>query len=473
MKTRYLAAWVIAVMLATGAGIVIDRFVLPQVEKTAAISGVTEIPRIVGDKEAPTLAPMLQQVMPAVVNIATSGKVKIETNPLFNDPFFRHFFEDFGFPGMPRAPLEQHTQSIGSGVIVDAHKGYVLTNHHVIDNADEIFVVLQDKRKLKAERIGSDPETDIALLKIENGALTAIPFGDSASVQVGDFAVAIGNPFGLGHTVTSGIISALGRTGLGIEGYEDFIQTDASINPGNSGGALINLKGELIGINTAILSRTGGNVGIGFAIPINMAREVMEQLLDHGEIKRGQIGVHIQDVTHELMEAMDLDVAHGALVAKVGEGSPAEKAGIKEGDVIVRVDNADIRNSSHLRNIIGLKQIGEQVEIELIRSGERKKVSLKIGERASVAGKRGGMTSDIGLLKGAEFTAHEAGVEVTHVERGSPAFMAGLREGDIVLSVNQERVSTPDELFRAARKKDRGILMNIRRGDAALYIVIN
>lgn len=427
-------------------------------------------------QETPTLAPMLQKVMPAVVNISTSGKVVKQANPLFNDPIFRQFFKNFDIPMVPQ---EQRTQSIGSGVIVDAKKGYVLTNHHVINDADEIYVVLKDKRKLKAKLIGSDKETDVALLQVQSDHLIQIPLGDSSKVQVGDFALAIGNPFGLGHTVTSGIISALGRTGLGIEGYEDFIQTDASINPGNSGGALINLNGELIGINTAILAPNGGNVGIGFSIPINMVKDVMQQLAEHGEIKRGQIGVHIQDVTPDLAEALKLDVTSGAVIAKVVEGSTAEKAGIKTGDVVVAFNDKPVESSSALKNMVGTMRIGQSADLEVIRNGEHKHFTVKVGKKEEAKQEEAATT--IPLLNGASFSeltaenplfGHVKGVVISSVEVGSEAWEAGLRQDDVVVSVNQHDVSNVDELVAQAKTAKNGILLNIRRGDAALFIVI-
>ncbi len=255
------------------------------------------MPLGVGDQQVPTLAPILKRTTPAVVNIATRGRVSIQQNPLFSDPFFRRFFD------LPPAPRQRRVHSVGSGVIVDAQEGYVLTNHHVIANADKIFVKLRDRRQFTAELVGADPATDIAVLKIPPEDLTALAIGDSDALEVGDFVIAIGNPFGIGQTVTSGIVSALRRSGLGIEGFEDFIQTDASINPGNSGGALVTLRGDLIGINTAIIGPSGGNVGIGFAIPINMARRVMAQLIAHGEMRRGRLGVSTQDLTPDLAAA--------------------------------------------------------------------------------------------------------------------------------------------------------------------------
>lgn len=371
--------WIIAVMLATGAGMAIDRFILLREDTVVAPPAATTSKALVlgrgtGSKDMPSLAPMLKAVLPAVVNISASGKVRSE-NPLFNDPFFRRFLEEFGVPNIPR---ERQTQSVGSGVIVNAEKGYVLTNHHVIRNANEIYVTLHDKRRLAAKLIGSDPETDVALLYIEGNGLVSLPLGNSDMLQVGDFAVAIGNAFGLEHTVTSGIISALGRSGLGIEGYEDFIQTDASINPGNSGGALVNLKGELIGINTAIISGSGGNVGIGFAIPISLAEHVFTQISEHGEIRRGQVGLYIQDVTPELKEAMNLSVHTGAVVSDVRAGSSADKAGIEKGDVIIRFDGREITNASMLRNMVGVKAVGEKAQIELLRGGKPIMVTVEI-----------------------------------------------------------------------------------------------
>ena len=332
--------------------------------------------------DVPTLAPLVKQVTPGVVNISTSGKVRVEDSPLFSDPNFRRFLEDPRFRrffSLPDPQAEREAHSIGSGVIVDARGGYVVTNHHVVKDADEILVTLKDRRALKAELLGSDPQTDIAVLRIEAPDLTALPLGDSNRLEVGDYVVAIGNPFGLGQTVTLGIVSALGRSGLRLEAYEDFIQTDAPINPGNSGGALVDLRGQLIGINTAIVAPTGGSVGIGFAIPINMARLAMEQIIEFGEVRRGRLGVVIRDITPDLVKGLRLESLDGALVAEVAPGSPAETAGLEPGDVILGVDGEEIRTAAELRNEIGLKRIGEEVELEILRRGKKRRVTLAIG----------------------------------------------------------------------------------------------
>ena len=321
-----------------------------------------------------TMAPLLARVTPGVVNIAVRSRVQVEANPLFDDPFFRRFFE---LPDMPR---ERDVLSAGSGVIVDAARGYVLTNHHVIADAQEIRVTLKDRRTNPARLIGDDPETDIALLEIDAPGLSAVALGDSDRLEVGDLVIAIGNPFGLGQTVTSGIVSALGRAGLGIEGYEDFIQTDASINPGNSGGALVNSNGELVGINTAILGPAGGNIGIGFAVPVNMARAVMTQLIAHGEVRRGQLGVVVQDLTPDLAAAMDLDLRGGAVVTRVEPRSPAERAGLRPGDVIVEVNGLPIDAAADLRNMVGLMPLGTQLDIVLYRNGSRRALGARVEE---------------------------------------------------------------------------------------------
>jgi Do/DeqQ family serine protease len=322
-----------------------------------------------------TVAPVVARITPGVVGISVKGVVR-EDNPLAQDPMFRRFF------GVPNGAIERQTEATGSGVIVDAERGTVLTNGHVVEHPSEIAVTTKDNRRFRARLIGRDPQTDIAVLRIPAEGLTAVPMGDSSRLRVGDFVLAVGNPFGLGQTVTSGIVSALGRSGLGIEGYEDFIQTDASINPGNSGGPLVNLEGQVIGINTAILAPGGGNVGIGFAVPINMARAVMDQLLRNGSVRRGHIGVAIQDLTPELAQALGTARTGGAVVARVEPGSPAQRAGIKPSDVIVAVDGVPIGNASELHNRIGLAQIGATVALTIVRSGSERTVEIRIAQFA-------------------------------------------------------------------------------------------
>ncbi|MBP2299934.1 Do family serine endopeptidase [Azospirillum picis] len=319
-----------------------------------------------------TIAPMLEQVTPAVVNIAVLSQAPQAENPLLRDPFFRRFFN------LPdQMPQARPQVSAGSGVIIDAAKGYVITNNHVVENAREIAVTLKDRRRFTAKLIGRDAATDIALLQIKGEGLTALPLGDSDRAKVGDFVVAIGNPFGLGQTVTSGIVSALGRSGLKIEGYEDFIQTDASINPGNSGGALVNFQGELIGINTAIIGPAGGSVGIGFAVPVSIVRSVVEQLREYGEVRRGRLGIAIQDLTPDLAESLNLNGDEGALIAKVEQGSPADSSGLRSGDVVVAVDGRSVRSATDFRNRIGLLRVGTPVQLTVVRSGGQKSLTVR------------------------------------------------------------------------------------------------
>jgi Do/DeqQ family serine protease len=320
-----------------------------------------------------TMAPLVAGVTPGVVNIAVRSRVERAPNPLFDDPFFRRFFD------LPAVPREREVLSAGSGVIVDAARGYILTNGHVVANPSEIQVTLKDRRTYPARLVGSDPATDVALLQIDAPGLTAVAFGDSDRLEVGDVVVAIGNPFGLGQTVTSGIVSTLGRSGLGLEGYEDFIQTDASINPGNSGGALVNSKGELVGINTAIIGPTGGNIGIGFAVPANMAKAVMAQLVEHGEVRRGRLGITIEDLTPARAGDLHLELPGGAVITHVEPGSPAARAGIAPGDVIVRAHGQPIQDAGDLRNLVGLLPVGTDLPIVLYRDGRERALAARIG----------------------------------------------------------------------------------------------
>lgn len=432
------------------------------------------LPFAIDGEALPSLAPMLEKTTPAVVNIATKGLARKRlSQPLFNDPIFRRFFN------IPEYK-QQEIQSLGSGVIVDADNGYILTNNHVIENAYEITVTMLDGRQFSAEVLGRDKDTDIAVIKVRSDDLQALKLANSNQLRVGDFVVAIGNPFGLGQTVTSGIISALGRSGLGIESYEDFIQTDASINPGNSGGALVNLRGELIGINTAILgsgSGNTGNIGIGFAIPINMASDIMMQLIEHGEVKRGRLGAQAQNLTPELARAFNLKHHEGAVVTQIEAGSAADMAGLQVGDIIVEANGKTIRSSLDMYNFIGLIRVGSQIELTFYRAGEKRQVTATIEEIKVV--RIDGVKINyrftgavISLLKQSDIRQGQLQyLQIFSVEVGSAAWSAGLREEDIIYSINKHRVSNFDEAYKAAQLS-RSLLLNIQRGDQALYILI-
>lgn len=428
------------------------------------------LPEQVNGQPLPTLAPMVKQVTPAVVNISTRSQIRLQQNPLFNDPFFRHFFGQ-----RPQRP-QNRTQSLGSGVVIDAQKGLVITNHHVIDRADEITVTLRDGRELQATLLGSDPEADVALLEVPAVGLSDLPLANSDSLQVGDFVVAIGNPFGLGQTVTSGIVSAMGRSGLGIEGYEDFIQTDASINPGNSGGALVNLRGELVGMNTAILAPGGGgNVGIGFAIPSNMLQQIVDHLLLHGEVRRGVLGVVTQDLTPDLAQAFGIKSSRGAVVARVFPDSAAEQAGLQAGDVVIAINDHKLRNSADMRNRIGLLRIGDRVEMTVLREGKQRKLIAIIAEPKLTS-----VTGDKlhAKLAGAQFaqvnsSTHptQSHVVVADVARGSPAWYARLQKGDVILSINRQPVESLQGLQQLVENQ-RQLLISLQRGDTALFVLL-
>lgn len=446
----------------------VSTLVLGAFLATGAIAAPPPVPATPAKTSAlPTysLAPMIKKVSPTVVNIATKGKLRQQQrNPLLDDPFFRRFFGD----------QPDEFNSAGSGVVVDTKQGYIITNAHVVENANQITVTTQDNRNFQATVLGADAGSDIAILKLDKPAnLPAVPLGDSSTLEVGDFVVAIGNPFGLQHTVTSGIVSGLGRApGISQDSYEDFIQTDASINPGNSGGALVNLSGELVGINSAILSRSGGNIGIGFAIPVNMVKSVMQQLIEHGSVRRGLLGVNIWTLTPDIAEALGAPSdAQGALVSEVTPGSAAEKAGIKLNDIITSVNNHPVRTNFELRNAIGLLRIGDKVEIGLLRDGKPRKVTALIGERSDV---EAAAAAEIHRgLEGAELAdaPEGSGVTVRSVEPGSPAALSGLRPNDVITGVNRNRVGSLAQL-KAATQGANSLVLSLRRGNSSLLLPV-
>ena len=452
------------------------RFITFIIFTFANLSSIAALPAIVDGEPLPSLAPMLERTMPAVVNIATRGQTKRRLElPLSNDPLFRHFFD------IPNIERIQETSSLGSGVIIDAKQGYVLTNNHVIRDAYEITVTLTDGRELNAEIIGRDPDTDVAVIRIPAQDLTALPIADSSTIRVGDFVVAIGNPFGLGQTVTSGIVSALGRSGLGIESYEDFIQTDASINLGNSGGALVNLRGELVGINTAIYGSGNGNsgsIGIGFAIPINMAHGIMLQLIKHGEVKRGRFGAQGQDLTPQLARAFNVSPSKGFIITQIESNSPADKAGLQVGDVIVAANGRKIRSSRDMHNLVGLLPLGQAVELTLYRQGKVHQLTAEI-QPIKIATIDGGEIIEklagaiIGEIRESKLQQGLVQyLQVREVLPGSNAWQVGIRSGDILYSINKQLVRNFDEITEAVNNNQNGMILNIRRGDREMYLLI-
>ncbi|MBF9001507.1 MULTISPECIES: Do family serine endopeptidase [Vibrio] len=427
------------------------------------------LPLAVQGEQVPSLAPMLEKVTPAVVSIAVEGtQVSRQHIP----EQFRFFFG----PDFPTEQLQKRPfKGLGSGVIINADKGYVVTNYHVIKGADSIKVQLHDGREYDAKLVGGDKMSDIALLQLKDAKhLTQIKIADSDKLRVGDFAVAIGNPFGLGQTVTSGIISALGRSGLNIENFENFIQTDAAINSGNSGGALVNLNGDLIGINTAILGPNGGNVGIGFSIPSNMMKNLTDQILKYGEVKRGMLGVQGGEVNSELADALGLDSSKGAFVSQVIPDTAADKAGLKAGDVIVSVNDKHIDSFAELRAKVATLGAGKKITLGVIRDGDKKTFDVTLGEQTQTKTQAADLHEG---LAGAEFsntTSSDAiqGVKVTSVAKDSPAEQYQLQEGDIIIGVNRQRIKNLADLRKVLEKKPGVLALNIQRGDRSIYLVI-
>ena len=430
------------------------------------------LPMAVDGEPVPSLAPMLERVLPAVVNIYTESRVTERQSSFHSDPFFEKFF---GTP--PTQQRERRVSSLGSGVIMDAEAGYVITNSHVIAGADEISVRLQDGRAFDAQIVGVDEDADIAVVQIVAESLQQIHPGDSDTLRVGDFVVAIGNPFGLGQTATSGIISALGRSGLNIEDYEDFIQTDASINRGNSGGALVNLRGELVGINTAILAPGGGNIGIGFAIPINMVQLLTRQIIEYGEVRRGRLGVIAQNLTPELAEALGIDTTRGAVIAQVIPDSAADDAGLQEGDVVIAVNEREIVDASSLRNTIGLFRADEEIEVSFLRDGKRQSMRIRIRAIEPVAGQGLKINKRLEGIRLADIDEEDGpqgqrGVRAVEVAQTSLAWSAGLREGDLIISVNKQPIYSLKDVEQAVDENDAMLLLNVVRGNTGLFIVI-
>ena len=431
------------------------------------LTASASLPVQVDGQTLPSLAPMLQKVTPSVVNIMVSG-TQVSKQRLPEQ--FKFFFG----PDLPdQRSVERPFQGLGSGVIIDKEKGYIVTNAHVVDHADNIKIQLTDGREFSAKKIGQDTQSDIALLQVDAEDLTEVQLADSDNLHVGDFSVAIGNPFGLGQTVTSGIISALGRNGLNIENYENFIQTDAAINRGNSGGALVNLRGELIGINTAILGPGGGNVGIGFAIPSNMVQNLVDQLIEFGEVRRGQLGVYGKELTAGLAKAFGQETRHGAFIQQVIPESAAEKAGLKAGDIITRIDGKQIRTFGELRAKIATLGAGKKVELGFIRDGDAQTVIVTLGSSSQKSMKADDLHPALEGVKLENATGEIEGIRVNEVTKGSPAARLGLKEDDIIIGVNRQRVDNLGDLRRVLEEKPEVLALNILRGGMSLYIVVN
>ncbi|QOL13020.1 serine endoprotease DegQ [Dickeya dianthicola] len=427
------------------------------------------LPAVVEGQALPSLAPMLEKVLPAVVSVHVEGtQVQRQRIP-----------EEFKFFFGPNTPSEKQNsrpfEGLGSGVIINAEKGYVLTNNHVVNNADKIQVQLNDGREYDAKLIGRDEQTDIALLQLNDARnLTEVKMADSDQLRVGDFAVAVGNPFGLGQTATSGIISALGRSGLNLEGLENFIQTDASINRGNSGGALVNLRGELIGINTAILAPSGGNVGIGFAIPSNMAQNLTQQLVEFGEVKRGLLGIKGSEMTSEIAKAFKVDAQRGAFVSEVIPKSAAAKAGIKAGDVLVSLDGKPISSFAELRAKIGTTAPGKTVRIGLLRDGKQQEVAVVLDNSANVTTNADTLSPALqgATLNNGQLKDGSKGVAIDNVAKDSTAAKVGLQKGDIIVGVNRERVENITQLRKILEAKPSVLALNVVRGDESIYLLL-
>ncbi|PHM71371.1 serine endoprotease DegQ [Xenorhabdus kozodoii] len=428
------------------------------------------LPAAMAGQELPSLAPMLEKVLPSVVTVQVSG-TEVQSQQLQLPEDFQFFFGP-GFP--PQEPKKRPFTGLGSGVIIDANKGYVLTNSHVINNANKIHIQLNDGREYSAKLIGRDPQTDIALLQLKDAKnLTAIKFADSDQLHVGDYAIAIGNPFGLGQTVTSGIISALGRSGLSLEGLENFIQTDASINRGNSGGALINLKGELIGINTAIIAPSGGNVGIGFAIPSNMAKALSTQLIAHGEVKRGILGIKGTEMTADIAKALNVEAQKGAFVSEVIPKSAAAKAGIKSGDVLISFDGKKVNSFAELRAKVGTTAPGKEVKIGLLRKGKPLEVTVILDNSDGESTKAENLSTALQGATLSNATINNAqGIKVDSIAQNSPAAISGLRKDDLIIGANNVRTRNIGDLRKITEAKPSIIALNVLRGDDNVYLLL-
>jgi len=437
---------------------------LPQMIPTWASGALSSL---IASGDVPSLAPMLETIRPAIVNISTTARISYDDHPILRDPMFRRFFN------IPEQG--NRSSSLGSGVIVDAERGHILTNHHVIDKADEILVTTEDGREFTATVVGTDQASDVAVIQVEPDSLTDIEIGISENLRVGDFVVAIGNPFGLSQTVTSGIVSGLGRSGLGLGGYEDFIQTDASINPGNSGGALVNLRGELVGINSAIFSRSGGSIGIGLSIPIDMAMSLMEQIVEYGNIKRGILGVRIQDMTPALAEAFNLAGQGGAVIVDIVEGTVADEAGLQEGDIVIRLNGNPVDGSSDLRNAIGLIRPGNPFEIEYYRDGVLRSEEITINARNDRS--RNSRQSALSSFEGATFVNgtygdHGRVVIIESIEPDSEAEASGLEQDDIILNVNRRKITSVAELEAVIQGARGRFLVQLIRDGNPLFVGI-